>query len=546
MLVDSPTSAISLAALSGAATHTFIFRHGEWDLHSPRILLFYLMLLAVSFAIEKNDVFSAWEVSVPSNLAIEMVGCHILGLYSNILVYRGFFHQLSRFPGPFVARFSNLYKMLLCIKKFHLYEETAHLHSQYGDYVRVGPNQLSVTDPEAIQILHGPKAKVTKGIWYSNMEPRISLFNTRNKKEHAQRRKVWDQGFSSRALRDYEPRVYRYKEQLIDAIEQRIGTPMDATKWFNYYSFDIMGDLSFGKSFNMLVDGQDASILTKLHADVTGLTVLGQVPWILPFFKRIPLLNADYLKHWNWISSRVEERMKNIPDRPDVFSWILKAFEKGPQTAKHRMDLDGDTYLVIVAGSDTTAAALSCLFFHLADNPSVYKTLQAELDALPSLSHEQLLNVKLLDAVINEALRLHPAVPSGLQRVAPPEGLKIGDNYIPGNTTIWMPMHSVFRDERSFERPNEFVPERWTTKPELIKNSSAFFPFSLGPYSCVGKQLALMEIRCITAEILTRYDMSFAPGQTTSAYLDGIRDTFTTVAAPLQVVFQKRGKDLEV
>jgi cytochrome P450 len=135
-------------------------------------------------------------------------------------------------------------------------------------------------------------------------------------------------------------------------------------------------------------------------------------------------------------------------------------------------------------------------------------------------------------------------------------------------------------DERVFSRPDEFLCERWTTEPELVKDSSAFIPFNsgtpyhldhleytssllistgyiinqlqleenhanflgIGPYSCVGKQLALMELRCVTAEILTRYDISFAPNQEASAFWEGKKDTFTLVTAPLELVFKEREK----
>jgi cytochrome P450 len=88
---------------------------------------------------------------------------------------------------------------------------------------------------------------------------------------------------------------------------------------------------------------------------------------------------------------------------------------------------------------------LTNLFFHLATDPIWQTKLQAELDALPELSQEQLTKAKLLDALINETLRLHPAVPSGTQRTTPPEGLRIGDRYIPGDVMVCVPTHTLFR-----------------------------------------------------------------------------------------------------
>lgn len=102
-----------------------------------------------------------------------------------------------------------------------------------------------------------------------------------------------------------------------------------------------------------------------------------------------------------------------------------------------------------------------------------------------------------LDAVINETLRMHPPVPSGVQRMTPPDGLRIGETFVPGNTIVQIPTHTMFRgvcsfshfsdlfssrtaDARFFENPDEFIPERWTTRKELTKDASIFVPFSSG------------------------------------------------------------------
>jgi cytochrome P450 len=85
------------------------------------------------------------------------------------------------------------------------------------------------------------------------------------------------------------------------------------------------------------------------------------------------------------------------------------------------------------------------MFFHIASEPRLQKELQAELDALPAQSHDHLVGIKLLDAIINETLRLHPAVPSGTQRTTPPEGISIGDRYIPGDVIVCIPTHTMFR-----------------------------------------------------------------------------------------------------
>jgi len=116
-----------------------------------------------------------------------------------------------------------------------------------------------------------------------------------------------------------------------------------------------------------------------------------------------------------------------------------------------------------------------------------------------------------------------------------------------------------YLDDRVFKRGNEFIPERFTSQQELTVDASVFTPFSvgmlrqedcfnqksvtdrlLGRYSCVGKHLALMEVRTVTAHIIRRYNVELAPGVNPKSFLDGKKDTFTLSLGPLPLVFKER------
>ena len=94
--------------------------------------------------------------------------------------------------------------------------------------------------------------------------------------------------------------------------------------------------------------------------------------------------------------------------------------------------------------------------------------------------------------------------------------------------------------ESYFKRPDEFIPERWTTERDLIIDEKAFSPFLLGPFGCVGKQLALMELRMVLAETVWNYEFHFAPGETGSTIENESLDLGIYKAAPLNLVFKKR------
>ncbi|THH32439.1 hypothetical protein EUX98_g1780 [Antrodiella citrinella] len=218
-------------------------------------------------------------------------------------------------------------------------------------------------------------------------------------------------------------------------------------------------------------------------------------------------------------------------------------------------DVVAEASLVIAAGSDTTSLALSNILYLLMRYPQAYKRLQEEVDkfyphgenALDSAFHPEMM---FLEAVINEALRLYPVVPSGVQRFVEREGAMISSSYIPPGTSVRVHTWSVQRDPRNFfPSPNEFWPERWliAEKPSLhadvtpfIHNPNAFIPFSFGPANCVGKSLALKEMRTVLCHLLQQVDIRFAKGFDPTQWDDHLEDCLTLEVGKLPVVITPR------
>ncbi|KAJ0312193.1 hypothetical protein COL516b_001265 [Colletotrichum fioriniae] len=430
----------------GTQLHVFVFRKGEWDTATTRLFRNFtlgigLLTAALSRGAPETFPTNAAALKTAGSLTAALVA----GIYTSLLVYRAAFHRLNGFKGPFLARLSNLWITSRAVKELHMYTEVQQLHEQYGDIVRI-------------------------------------------------------------ALRDYEFRVADYTNQLLASIDKNKGKPFNISDWFNFYSFDVMGDLAFGKSFGMLKEGIKHYFMTSLHQDMQAIGMFSHMLWLFPIFKNTPVLNENNKRFWKFVTSQVDERIANPPDRPDVFSWILEEYQslKNP-TWQDTLNLYGDAYLIIVAGSDTTAASLTCLFFELAQKPDVYQRLREEIDdyfaqnAEPE--HSALSKLPYLQACIDETLRLHPPVPSGVQRMTPPEGIDIDGTFIPGDTIIQVPTHTMFRGksqkemvssfivvsadgvyERLFPQANEFIPERWTSRPDLAKDPAAFVPFGTGKH----------------------------------------------------------------
>ncbi|KAA6415515.1 MAG: cytochrome P450 [Lasallia pustulata] len=529
-----------LLAAAGIATHLGYFNRGEHHLYSTIYLqiFFAVFATAVAFAVHVDGEPLAQAIAKVASSA----GFYLGGLYTSLLVYRTVFHPLNKFPGPFGFRVSNLW-FSLQLGNGDGHKKLLKLHEKYGDFLRTGSSDLSIANPNAIAVVYGTKSKCTRAAWYDNLYPMVSLQTVRQKNVHSRRRRLWSTAFSDKALRGYETRIMGYQDRLLAQLATIGRQPVNVTKWFNLYSFDIMGDLAFATSFNMLESTEEHFAVKVLDK---GLEPVGWMlpTWMFRLLVAIPGLANDFVRFVKYCNQRLDERMKMTVNTPDVMATLLGPWKEKTPTGTGLSDLQGDCQLIIVAGSDTTSATLTHLFYELAKNPDHVLKLREELAShLASgsdLSHQQIKNLDHLNAVINETLRLYPVAPMGLARLTPPEGIEIEETYIPGNMTVSCPQYVIGRSENIYADAKAFVPERWYSKPEMIKDKSAFAPFSTGTYDCIGKQLALLSLRTVIAKLIKDFDVSFAPGDNGEYFAKNTTQHFTWGLAELNLVLTKR------
>ena len=107
--------------------------------------------------------------------------------------------------------------------------------------------------------------------------------------------------------------------------------------------------------------------------------------------------------------------------------------------------------------SDTTSLTLTYLFYELGKHPEHITRIREEVEQASANgappTHQELQALPHLNGVINETLRLHPVVPTALQRLTPPEGITIGATFVPGNTVVWCPQYSIARSKPFLTRP---------------------------------------------------------------------------------------------
>lgn len=472
-------------------------------------------------------------------------------LWTYIGLYRVFFHPLREYPGPLGARLSKWYTVKNVIEtRWHWHRVQQDLQKQYGDYVRTGPRELSIFDPEAVQALLGFQSKTSKGPFYDVMEKSLHL--NRDRPWHRQRRKIWDNAMK-KSLSDFAPHIEEICDQLLDRLREARGKPVPLLETMTYFSYDVMSALAFGKPMGFTTGGSSAVADSILNTFTQGLSAMGimyHMPWMMNALGVLTSL-AGPLKDWtDWSVSQMKARMAvssehtflpikctditQIKDAsPDLIGELI---ENTSNDDAGRALLYGESRLIISAGSETTSSSLTFVFMQLATHPHYMRAVREEHRANLTDYHCSR-PLPLLDAVINESMRLWPSIFFAPQRVTPPEGLTINGHFIPGNMIVQIPPFVLDRDARNFVRPGDFLPERWTTKPELVINKSAFLPFSTGPYSCVGKTLAYMELRSVIRRVVNEFDVVLPEGFVAEEYWNGIRDHFTAGPPKQEVRF---------
>ncbi|KAI0179154.1 cytochrome P450 [Hypoxylon sp. FL1284] len=538
---------IIAAALAGLFAHNAIFIRGEWHMRILHILVGHgLLSLLALYVVYRSDGVTSFGEALP---AVAVLAAVYLGaLFSSMTVYRLFFHSLSHFPGPKAAAVTKLWHIWK-IRKSTNYLFLQEMHREYGNIVRTGPNELTLVGPSAYNLLDGWGNTTTRDVWYDLLRPRYSAVFCRDKELHREGRTAWVQSMTGKSLNTFYPRVATLAQSLSDCITSYGNQPVDVDDVMSWFSFDIMGDVLFGEDFNLLstrswipaIKHRDGALaLVGPISDATWIASLAML--LVPFFSRV----QDWTRMISFCEDRIRDRIQRgqNKEKPDMSEYFLEEHQKlsNSMSLQNRdLYLAGTIVTAVVAGSDTTRSALIALFWFLAKYPEHANKIRNETRDVDERDFAKLASLPHLNAVIDETLRLMPpAGMTGTPRITGEQGVTFEDVYIPPFTKITAPRYVIMRLESAFPRPNEFIPERWYSQPELVRDKRAFAPFSVGPRQCTGKMLAYIELRHVATLLLRRYDIEFAPGYDPETMWRDLKDQVTAQPGKVMCMFKPR------
>ena len=486
-----------------------------------------------------------------------------LSLLAIYLLRQRYTNGLRHYPGPFIASFTPAWQVYDVWRSVHRVPFLA-LHKRYGAVVRLGPNKLSFSSPDAIKDIYVLPQKSDMHLvaqHTSNGRAYPSLFGNTNAQWHNNLRRQVNSAFSMTTIVQYEELSSEAVDAVLNQLSLRFvreNLEFDLATWLRYYAEDSVTNATYGKRMRLLETEDSLGLIAtttrflNYAGPVMPYPFLDQLLWknpVLLFLNRHGFLNKPAAEIVPFAlkaqQDRKELRRQSSLQGQELLEQNLTDKFLAAQAA-NTSQLGPDELLslgisIIVAGSETTAATLSALFGHLLNNPSCYDTLKVEVDtAFPrgtTITFSEARNLPYLSAVIKEAFRMHPAARFEPERVVPPEGKYIGGEWIPGGTVVGVSAWVVHRDTSIFgDDPESFKPERWyqnaarkadfysdeadgeeeakkvqegeelEEEARLKRMDSHLLHFGTGFYTCIGKNIAIMEMYKVVPALIREFD----------------------------------------
>ncbi|CAH0051416.1 unnamed protein product [Clonostachys solani] len=441
---------------------------------------------------------------------------------------------LHKIPGPFLQSFSMIPRAWQ-VWQGNIHQRDLKFHQKYGKLVRIGPKLLSLADVNEMNTVYGITTKFYKSSFYDPSTPYDEEgivpdpFILKDKAIHSRMKRNAANAYSLSSVLQLEAYVDEVEDKLLAILDREAENPENVIPFDHYlhaFAMDAIFMISFGKSLNILENGDEHKVMACFDTIMPYMATIGQMPWLHKFLVGNPLMAKLILGDMTFetglmkiATSQVEEFKKNLgrsEEGPFTFTERLLMNQASKPDSITGRELITHALGNITAGGDTTSITLRSIFYFSLQNKESYHRLCHEVRSNCTLpvTFSSAQKLPYLNAVIKEALRLHPPMPIMLGRTVPEGGANICGHYIREGTEVGIPSYVLHRDPAIFPDPDSWKPERWlkaeTDKDSLADMDRAFFAFGGGAHTCSGKHISMMEIIKLVPLLLLKYDFELA------------------------------------
>uniref|UniRef100_A0A3P9MKA4 Cholesterol 24-hydroxylase n=1 Tax=Oryzias latipes TaxID=8090 RepID=A0A3P9MKA4_ORYLA len=347
------------------------------------------------------------------------------------------------------------------------------------------------------------------------------LVTARDHEMWYKQRRIMDPAFSSLYLRGLMGTFNETAEKLMERLSEIADNNMEANMLHlvNCVTLDVINKVAFGVDLDFL--NTKSPFPKAIETCLKGMTYYVRdsffefKPKNRPFVKEVReacrLLRSTGAK---WVNER-KTAMQNGEEVPkDILTQIIKTSAAEEKMTEEDEEFMLDNFVTFfIAGQETTANQLAFCIMELARHPEILEELRKEVEEVigmkREINYEDLGKLVYLSQVLKETLRLYSTVPGTSRELA--EEITIDGFRIPVGTNLMFSSYVCGRMEKFFKDPLKFDPDRF--HPDAPKPYYCYYPFALGPRSCLGQNFAQMEAKVVMAKLIQRFSWELVPGQ---------------------------------
>ncbi|KAJ5934200.1 hypothetical protein N7466_003747 [Penicillium verhagenii] len=408
------------------------------------------------------------------------------------LVGSGFLSPVSKIPGPWYTRFTSLwikYQEFTANRR----ESIHKLHQVYGPVVRLGPNEVSFTSLDAIKEIYS-----SGGSGYDKTEfyTLFKQFKISKRKRIFADRYAMTNIMKSGPLAAINERAMAFVSHCTEAGKKSV----DVYVLLHCYAVDCVTYFMFSpgglKSLNLQKDFEIMQELTY-HQSLQKSLLAYYLPSLEPYF-------PNFLHPRS--APKANQYVLDMVSQTEVENYTLLEKLKRKESKLDAMHSAAECKDHMAAGIDTTGDGLCLLMWELSQPQNLHFQQKLHEELLCASPDTSLDSLVYLDAVIKEALRCSPPIPMSLPRYVPEGGRLIDGYFLPAYAIVSVQPYTVHRAHgHVFPEPDRFLPDRWLAEEGTVERNRHFFAFATGGRGCIGKNLALVEMKMLLREVYSRF-----------------------------------------